>query len=138
MQKAILTLLMVLSFSTFTIPAGTWEVYFTDPGKTCRGCTTPEDALARLLAECRSSFYGAFYDISAIRIVDSLIEAHRRGVDVKLVTDDENFSGQGITMLLEAGIAVVTDESPSLMHNKFAVIDKEIIFWLRGRFARLQ
>ncbi|HPS57331.1 MAG TPA: phospholipase D-like domain-containing protein [Spirochaetota bacterium] len=128
MHKAILAFLLVLSFSTITIPAGNWEVYFTDPGGTCSGCTTPEDALAGLLADCRSSFYGAFYDISAMRIITALIEAHRRGVDVKLVTDDENFSGPGITMLLDAGIAVVTDESPSLMHNKFAVIDRETIF----------
>lgn len=128
MQKAILTSLLVILFSTYSGSAGNWEVYFTDPGRTCRGCTTPEDALTGLLSNCRSSFYGAFYDISAMRIINSLVEAHRRGVDVKLVTDDENFSGPGITLLLDAGIPVVTDDSSSLMHNKFAVIDKEIIF----------
>lgn len=128
MLRAILTFLLTISFYASAVPDGAWEVYFTDPEKKCSGCTTPEDALAGLLQNCRSSFYGAFYDISASRIINALIGAHRRGVDVKLVTDDENFSGPGITLLLDAGIAVVTDDSPSLMHNKFAVIDREIVF----------
>ncbi len=120
---------MIILFSpNFAVTEQAWQVYFTDPGKKCKNCTTPEDALAGLLDNCRTSFYGAFYDISAERIINALIRAHVRGVDVKLVTDDENFSGPGINMLLEAGIAIVTDNSPSLMHNKFAVADGELVF----------
>lgn len=128
MLRAILAFILTISLYSIAAPDGAWDVYFTDPEKKCSGCVTPEDALAGLLQNCRSSFYGAFYDISAPGIIKALIGARRRGVDVKLVTDDENFSGQGITQLLDAGIAVVTDDSPSLMHNKFAVIDREIVF----------
>lgn len=128
MHKAILTFLLIITLAGVTVPAGNWGVYFTDPEGKCSNCITPETALAGLLSNCRSSFYGAFYDISAQKIIDALIAAHRRGIDVKLVTDDENFSGPGITRLLDAGIAIVTDDSPSLMHNKFAVIDREIVF----------
>ena len=123
-----LTFLFVLLFSPVLSPSGAWQVFFTDPQGQCRGCTTPEDALIGLLKDCRSSFYGAFYDISAVKVVNSIMKAHRRGVDVRLVTDDQNFSGQGITMLLDEGIAIVTDDSSALMHNKFAVIDRETVF----------
>ena len=128
MQKAILIIMLLVPFGAFPGTGGNWEVYFTDPGGKCGRCTNPEKALVRLIAGCTGSFYGAFYDISAMPVVDALVRAKARGVDVRLVTDDANFSGPGINRLLEAGIRVVTDQSPSLMHNKFAVIDREILF----------
>jgi len=55
---------------------------------------------------------------------------HKRGVKVKLITDDEkiNDRGSNINQLKKAGIPVKTDRSRYHMHNKFGIIDGRIVF----------
>lgn len=106
-----------------------WKVYFTNPSNTKKtGVVNPKDGLTELLRNSTKSFHGAFYDISSMEITDELIKAYTRGVDVKLVTENDTFSGRAITKLLEAGISVIPDTGSGLMHNKFAIIDDSIIF----------
>lgn len=120
---------MLILFSAFTAAAGQgWEVCFTDPSNFRKDANTPEAVLLREIRNSVSSFYGAFYDISSKAVVTELIQAKKRGIDVRLVTDDENFDGECITLLLDAGIPIVNDNRPGLMHNKFAVIDGEVLF----------
>lgn len=106
-----------------------WEVYFTNPLK-IKGTeiVNPQDGLISLLKNSRKSFHGAFYDISSMKVADELIAAYKRGIDIKLVTEKDTFSGEAITKILESGIPVVTDTGTGLMHNKFAVIDGSSIF----------
>jgi phosphatidylserine/phosphatidylglycerophosphate/cardiolipin synthase-like enzyme len=106
-----------------------WEVYFTNPlmiKKT--GVINPLDGLINAIRKSEKSFYGAFYDISSMKITDELIAAFNRGIDVKLVTENDTFSGPAVTKLIETGIPVVADTGTGLMHNKFAVIDGNSIF----------
>ncbi len=65
-------------------------------------------------------------------MADALIAAKQRGVDVRLVTDDESGlqadeePGRGqFAMLKEAGIEVRSDDRSALMHNKFWIFDGE-------------
>lgn len=128
-MKKILTALIVFTICSFaSAQEQCWEVFFTDPSGKVKSGNTPENGLLREIRNTVSTFYGAFYDISSKEIAIELVNAGKRGVDVKLVTDDANFEGECITMLLDAGIPVVNDGRPGLMHNKFAVIDGEIIF----------
>jgi phosphatidylserine/phosphatidylglycerophosphate/cardiolipin synthase-like enzyme len=106
-----------------------WEVYFTNPSKIKKtGVINPQDGLISAIRKTEKSFYGAFYDISSLKTADALIAAHNRGVDVKLVTENDTFSGEAITRLLESGIRIVPDTGSGLMHNKFAVIDGTSVF----------
>jgi len=103
---------------------GRIRVFFTSPGRD--GAQTPdnpESALVRLIGSARKSFYGAFYDISSSRVAAALDKARRRGVDVRLVTEKDNFDNRQISLLIRAGVPVVPDRSRGLMHNKFAVVD---------------
>lgn len=107
--------------------SGDISVYFSRPGaKNHR--ESPEDGLARLIDSARGSFFGAFYEISSERIAGRLIAAKRRGVDVRLVLERDNAGGPVTEALRKAGIPVVTDEGPGLMHNKFAVVDGELVW----------
>jgi phosphatidylserine/phosphatidylglycerophosphate/cardiolipin synthase-like enzyme len=58
-------------------------------------------------------------------IAAALMEAKRRGVDVRAVLDrsqrTERYSGA--SFLANAGIPVVIDEKPAIAHNKVLVID---------------
>ncbi len=63
-----------------------------------------------------------------MKIADELIAAYIRGVDVKLVTENDTCAGETITKIIESGIPVVADTGNGLMHNKFAVIDGTSVF----------
>ncbi len=73
------------------------------------------------------------------RVIDA---AHRRGVVVRIVSDNEKSSdlGSDIAQLAEAGVQVRTDRSPAHMHHKFAVLDGKWLLngsynWTRGAAA---
>ncbi len=117
------------------LPAGEetgrwWNVYFTSPGNAEKSKSggNPEAALCRILKRAEKSFYGAFYSIAAPRIVDAILEAHARGIDVRLVTEKNNARGPQLRRLTDAGIPVILDTNRALMHNKFAVIDGSIVW----------
>lgn len=102
-----------------------WHVYFTTPDvKGSIGTVdNPEHALVTAIDGCSGSIDGAFYDITSPRIVDAFLRAKKRGLNIRLVTDDSNYGRAGINSLMRAGIPVVTDTGKGLMHNKFAVLD---------------
>lgn len=98
--------------------------------------TTMEQALLDRINEASFAIDAAFYDFNRRSIQQALIDAHNRGVIVRIVTDDETnlhnntyipfFDG-----LEEAGI-VVKDDSiglrSSIMHNKYFIIDGEYLW----------
>lgn len=72
-------------------------------------------------------FHGAFYEVSSPRVMNALVAARKRGVDVKLVTDKQTARKKKSMMkhYADSGIEVITNAGRrgGLMHNKFAVID---------------
>ncbi|RUM64509.1 MAG: hypothetical protein DSZ05_07470 [Sulfurospirillum sp.] len=71
----------------------------------------------------------AIYALTNDRIRDALIDAHRRGVNVEVYTDDGELFSDDMKLLKESGIPVLSDEDPSaLMHDKFTVIDQKIVW----------
>ena len=67
-----------------------------------------------------------FLDLWSIR--DALIDAHRRGVAVRLVTESDNMHVPEIQEVREAGIPVLGDRREGRMHNKFVVIDRQEVW----------
>jgi phosphatidylserine/phosphatidylglycerophosphate/cardiolipin synthase-like enzyme len=111
-------------------PARWWRVYFTSPPGSGKPVSTetPEAALCRAIAGARKCFYGAFYAVSSERVINSLIAANSRGVDVRLVIENDNSRRPQTRRLADAGIPMVPDRNKRLMHNKFAVIDGETVW----------
>ncbi len=58
-------------------------------------------------------------------IATAILEAHRRGVAVRIITDDQKAQARGsdIDRFIRAGIPVRTDSAEYHMHHKFAVFD---------------
>lgn len=127
MKKIFLILLFIASAAYTDIPVQ-WQVFFTSPTGEVKGITNPEQGLINAIRSSEESFYGAFYDISSLKIAHELIDAKKRNVDVKIVTEKDNYSGEAVNSLIEADIQLVKDNSHGLMHNKFAVIDKKFLF----------
>ncbi len=67
------------------------------------------------------------FTISDNNISDVIIQMHKRGIKVRILTDDQKRydAGSDIEILQNAGIAVRFDSSAQHMHHKFAIIDGE-------------
>jgi phosphatidylserine/phosphatidylglycerophosphate/cardiolipin synthase-like enzyme len=54
------------------------------------------------------------------------VDAHRRGLRVRVVSDDDKAldAGSDLERLRDAGIPVRLDRVPAHMHHKFAVFDR--------------
>jgi len=107
-----------------------WAVYFTTPysGRKTISAQHPRTALISLIDSAREEVVGAFYDLTSREIVSALIQAHRRGVQVKLVIETDNIGEETISRLVSSGIPVIGDQRSGLMHNKFIVIDKKYVW----------
>jgi phosphatidylserine/phosphatidylglycerophosphate/cardiolipin synthase-like enzyme len=108
-------------------PLASWySVYFTDPGDpsatSYRGGI--DETLASAIDQARISVDMAIYDLNLWSVRDALINAHRRGLQVRVVTDSDNMDEQEIQELKEADILVLGDRRESLMHDKFVIIDR--------------
>ncbi len=111
---------------------GGWiEVYFTDPtnplGEGLRG--GPDERLAAAIREARLSVDVAAYSLNLWSIRDALIEAHNRGVLVRVVMESTNMDKSVPQELKDAGIPMLGDRREGLMHDKFVVIDRAEV-WL--------
>lgn len=85
--------------------------------------------LIELLDKAESEIKFCFFDIELETIGQALINAHNRGVLVKVVTDNNYLSAKTQVDELEAaGIEVKSDGDSGLMHNKFAVIDNATLW----------
>jgi phosphatidylserine/phosphatidylglycerophosphate/cardiolipin synthase-like enzyme len=107
-----------------------YQVYFSDPGgpnaETRRG--GPDAHLASAIRQAHMSIDMAIYNLDLWSIRDALIDAHRRGVTVRLVTESDNLDGPEIQQLKEAGIPIIGDRREGYMHNKFTIIDRQDVW----------
>lgn len=107
-----------------------FSVYFSQPdnpaSKSYRG--GPDAYLADAIENARLSVDIAVLNLNLWSIRDALIAAHRRGVQVRMVTDSDYSDGTEIKALREAGIPVLGDRRESLMHHKFVIIDRQQIW----------
>lgn len=103
-----------------------YEIYFTAPFRPAArkqegGIDIP---LARAIEQARISVEVAVYSISLNTIRDALLDAHRRGVQVRMVMESDNLDRPVPRLLAEKGIPIVGDRREGLMHNKFVIIDR--------------
>jgi phosphatidylserine/phosphatidylglycerophosphate/cardiolipin synthase-like enzyme len=99
--------------------AGRVETYFS-PGE------GPLRAIIRLMEEARTSADVCVFTLTDDRITRAVLEAHRRGVRLRVVTDgDKAFdAGSDVRWLVEAGVPVRMDKTEAHMHHKFALFDR--------------
>lgn len=112
---------------------GWFQVYFTNPNEfTGKYADAPiEDALVAAIDGAKVSVYAAIFEIDSMPVTNALVNAKMRGIDVRIVTDDEygiEGSEEAIEMLEDAGIPIVPDNKTALMHNKFFVIDNGAVW----------
>jgi phosphatidylserine/phosphatidylglycerophosphate/cardiolipin synthase-like enzyme len=107
-----------------------YEIYFTDPHCPPHEQRTGgvDEIIAADLLQAQSSVDIAAYDLDAEPIVNALIRLRAEGVTVRVVTDSDNEDQSSIRRLRRNGISVVTDGRSGLMHNKFIIIDEQVVW----------
>lgn len=91
--------------------------------------------MVRYLKFAQTYCYIAVYTISNDNLAGVVYSLFKKGVDVRIITDDETFASKGsdIIGLANAGIPIRTDrDMAARMHHKFVVIDDEVL--LNGSF----
>ena len=88
----------------------------------------PDKIFVELVQRAQKSLDLAVYDITEPSIIEALIQAHQRGVRVRILTDSDSLSGgrhsaATIQSLMAAGIPVKGDDRTALMHHKFMIMD---------------
>ena len=112
--------------------------YFS-PGNAC------ENAIIQSLKHAKESIKICVFTISDNDITAAIISAEKRGVSVKVITDNDKLNDRGsdVRRISDAGIVVKTDQKDSHMHHKFCLIDKKILLtgsynWTRSAAERNQ
>ncbi|XP_077980810.1 mitochondrial cardiolipin hydrolase-like [Glandiceps talaboti] len=85
--------------------------------------------LLKYILDAKHTLDVCVFCICCHELADAVVEAHEKGVVVRVITDDEQMevSGSQIGKLRSKGIQVRHDHSSFLMHHKFVVIDNHII-----------
>lgn len=129
------------SFSLTEIPFaagygydGGWiQIYFTDPTSPLSSQETGgiDQALAQAIDSAKLSVDVAIYSLSLNSVRDALINAHQRGVQVRMVMESDNLDRTDPQIIKDAGIPILGDRREGLMHDKFVVIDNSEV-WMGG------
>ena len=95
------------------------HIYFSPQDKTISNAVLP------IIENAKSYIYIPIFVITENRVVEALISAKQRGVDVRLISDALNASGKysKIKVLRANGISVKIENYAGKMHSKTMIVD---------------
>ena len=99
--------------------ANNMQIYFSPQDKTISNAVLP------IIENAKSYIYIPIFVITENRVVEALISAKQRGVDVRLISDALNASGKysKIKVLRANGIPVKVENYAGKMHSKTMIVD---------------
>jgi phosphatidylserine/phosphatidylglycerophosphate/cardiolipin synthase-like enzyme len=107
-----------------------YQVYFSAPdspsASTLRG--GPDTQLAGAIDHARISVDVAMDSLNLWSLREALLDAHRRGVAVRVVVESESLDSEEVQDLQEGGLQIVDDRREGLMHNQFAILDQREVW----------
>ena len=108
-----------------------FDVYFTAPGTNSTNGVDPilDDALVALINGAQTTVDIAIYELERQNVVTALVAAKARGVNVRMVGDQDNAGETGYTQVAAAAIPMHNrPPGPEFMHNKFIVVDGKYVW----------
>jgi len=98
------------------------EVFFT------RSTDDPETELVRFINSAKRYVHMAIFELELESVVDALLKAHEKGVEVAVVMDDRMKREWAAKKLKASGVPVVFDDRRPFMHNKFVIVDGKAVW----------
>lgn len=85
--------------------------------------------IIQLFDSARHTVDVCVFTITDNRISEAIMRAHRRGVNIRVITDNEKLfdPGSDIQQLSAAGLAIRVDNTEYHMHHKFAIFDRNLL-----------
>jgi len=116
--------------------SGEWyNVYFTSPINTneesAHTGATVEQALIEQINNSQRTIDAALFELNSPDVTAALVSALGRGVQVRIVFDDDHALDDPDSTaeeLIDAGAEYVSDERSALMHNKFFIFDSTYVW----------
>lgn len=108
---------IVMAFSVHANPI--WTGFSPDGGA--------ENLVIRTIDTARTSIRMAAYSFTSPKIMKSLINAKKRGVDVKIIIDEKGNQGQAsqaaMNLIVNSGIELRTIKRYKIHHDKYIIVD---------------
>ena len=98
------------------------KTYFT-PGKEC------EEQIVKSISKTKNSLDIAIYSITNEAITEAIIEAHKKGIKVRVLTDYVQARGKysKALHLKENGVNIRLNSKNKIEHNKFTIFDQKVV-----------
>jgi phosphatidylserine/phosphatidylglycerophosphate/cardiolipin synthase-like enzyme len=91
----------------------------------------PEKKLIEIINRAKSSLDIAIYSLTKKDIIEALLSAQRRGVTIRVITDQQEArsksQARALTLLIDAGIPIKENTHKGLMHLKVTIADQAVI-----------
>tara|TARA_R110000764_G_scaffold26836_4_gene63935 strand:- start:2944 stop:3432 length:489 start_codon:yes stop_codon:yes gene_type:complete len=121
-MKTLFVLVIFYILPVFADINPSYSVCFTPPHKQCGYF------ISNHINQAKESIYVQAYGFTHTEIIDSLIEAKKRGVIVEIILDSSNFLAKKLAFIEELkrlGIKIHKAKVSGIAHNKIMVIDKK-------------
>lgn len=104
-----------------------YQLYFTEPSLPGYGSGSPTsklaDAVVNSIRSARRTVEAATFEFDLPAMAEALIDAHDRGLVVRLVVDTDSMGQDAVQRVIAAGVPVVDDGRSAIMHDKFIILD---------------
>lgn len=104
-------------------PDGSYDESAVSPDGAC------QKIIVGLIDHAQSQVLVQAYGFTNKAIIKALVEAHRRGVDVRIILDKSNETAKysGATTVSNAGIPTYIDDKVAIAHNKVMIFDRKTV-----------
>ncbi len=112
--------------------SASYTLCFVPDGPSC------ENMLVDAIKRTHKSLLIQAYSFTSPPIAQAVAQAHRRGVDVRVIVDKSQVGDKytSATFLKHAGIPVVVDGDVAIAHNKTMIFDQQAVFTGSFNFSR--
>ena len=112
-----------------------WQLYFNEPDASAASESylgSIDEALGAAIADARATLDITVFELNNEAIYEAILEAHLRGVAVRIVADDDHGlhdeKSTALRDLRSAGVPIIDDGRSGLMHNKFMILDGKSVW----------
>ncbi|AFM13500.1 phospholipase D-like domain-containing protein [Turneriella parva] len=114
-----------------------FSVFYSEPGKDQDTMIDRkvDDELVRLIDGAERYMYFSVYNFNKTSVVQAVLRAFQRNIDVRVVGDIDEFYTSGYQTMYHSNINMTLGNANGIQHNKFAVVDDKYVFMGTGNIS---
>lgn len=114
-----------------------FSVFYSEPGKDQDTMIDRkvDDELVRLIDGAERYMYLSVYNFNKTSVVQAVLRAFQRNIDVRVVGDIDEFYTSGYQTMYHSNINMTLGNANGIQHNKFAVVDDKYVFMGTGNIS---